>query len=35
MHLIHTQLGTLGLREQTQEVHKLDGFLHGVLMLLL
>ena len=31
--LIHIQLGTLGLRELIQEVHKLDGFPHGVMML--
>ena len=31
MHLIHVQLGTLGQRE----VHKLDGFPHGVVMQLL
>ena len=35
MHLIHVQLGTLGRKGQTQKVHKLDGFPHGVVILLL
>ena len=35
MHLIHVQLRTLGLRGLTQKVHKLDGFPHGVVILLL
>ena len=35
MHLIHVQLGTLGLKELTQKVHKLDGFPRGVVILLL
>ena len=35
MHLIHVQLGTLGLRGLTQKVHRLDGFPHGILILLL
>ena len=30
IHLIHIQLRTLGLRESTQGVHKLDGFPHCV-----
>ena len=30
IHLIHIQLGTLGLRELTKGVHKLDGFPHCV-----
>ena len=35
IHLSHNQLGTLGLKEKTQEVHKFDAFSHGVVMLLL
>ena len=35
MHLIHVTLGNLSLREWTQDVHKLDGFPTGVVLLLL
>ena len=35
MCLIHVQLGILGPRGKTQKVHRLDGFPHGIVILLL